>query len=279
MQNRLTANILSDLHIDFYVSPNATLDDMKRTAERIYKSTLINPGDILLVAGDISHNNNDILMLEAIRQVYGFSDVLFTLGNHDLYVDSKSKFSTSKARVLDWKKRAKQMEHVHLLDGDVISIKGVRIGGAMGFYDGTYNAPPHISTISLWRRMMTDSGYMKGYDDFYDIFMEEKPKLIAAASNCDIMMSHVCPVSERKAFIPEYQDETSSMFYAFDGSFIKSKPPIWFYGHTHGTHVFKHEGTHYYMNSFGYPSESRHSQAHLFDLSASVVCKTLMRTI
>ena len=159
------------------------------------------------------------------------------------------------------KERCAKSELVTLLDGDIVEVEGVKIGGAMAWYDGTYNAPQaygYTDPVAIWKRTMNDANWIRGYKDFYDLLIQERPK-VEAILDADIILTHVCPLAHRIAFQEEYQYEQSSMFYAFNGEdyLMQTKAKYWIYGHSHGEHEFEIYGTECKMNALGYPGEKR----------------------
>ncbi len=253
-------DILSDLHLDFWVKPNnntktkrliQVLDDLLDSSEDT---------EVLIVAGDISHYPIQLELLDKIAEIYNYKKIFCVLGNHDLYLVSNTQRNTYKDSI------QKQQDYysyksdvVTILDGDIVEYKGIKFGGAMGWYDGSYMNRSSLSredNVGLWKRIMNDSVYIKGYKDFYEIFEIEEPKIKNILS-ADIVITHVCPLSHSSAFQERYRYELSNMFYAFNGEryLEETKAKFWVYGHSHGSYSFNAHDTFCVMNTLGYPSE------------------------
>ena len=268
-------SILSDLHLDFYFHGSKRVKDVN--IKRVFDSYLSydEEFEVLVIAGDISHYVSQVVILERIAKLYNYKRIFCVLGNHDLYLISSSaryKYeNNSRNRMAEW--FTKSSECVRFLDGTIEEYKGVTFGGAMGWYDGTYNAPTsynYADPVSLWEYYMNDSKYIKGFKDFYDLLAMEKPKVKNILS-ADVVITHVCPISHRMAFQDDYQEQTSSMFYAFDGEDLvaESKAQCWVFGHSHGFHEFMAYDTHLIMNAKGYPNEASIQHEYIEVLNAS----------
>lgn len=253
-------DILSDLHLDFWVKPNKNtkisrllqvLDDLLDSSKET---------EVLIVAGDISHYPVQLEILEKIAQIYNYQKIFCVLGNHDLYLVSNSQRDTYKNSIQKQQEYyAYKSEVVTILDGDIVEYKGIKFGGAMGWYDGSYLNRSSLSredNVGLWKRIMNDSVYIKGYKDFYEIFEQEESK-IKNILTADIVITHVCPLSQSNAFQERYRYELSNMFYAFNGEkyLEETDAKFWVYGHSHGNYSFNVYDTLCVMNTLGYPSE------------------------
>lgn len=246
-------NILSDLHLDFYFTGwvedaqiRGVFDGWLDPSESI---------EVLCVAGDISHENHHAELLYRIADLYNYKRVFCVLGNHDLYTNKK--YTDSRKRQADWYGRSNEV--VKFLDGNIEEYGGVKFGGAMSWYDGTYNAPQayaYKDPIKIWKHTMNDAYYISGYEDFYEILQQEMPK-VKSILGADVILTHVCPLSHSKAFQTYYKSELSSMFYAFDGESLlhETNAEHWVFGHSHGFHEFEVFGTTCTMNAMGYPNE------------------------
>ena len=140
----MTIDILSDLHLDFYFKRHLT------TGENII--SLFRPiltdngkrevGNILIIAGDIGHYNEQNIEVLKIFQKEFYKHIICVLGNHDYYlVSSEAKYTfedDSFKRVEDMQKLINQEKNMYCLDGEVIEIEGIRFGGADSWYDGSY---------------------------------------------------------------------------------------------------------------------------------------------
>jgi len=257
-------DILSDLHLDHWQKPHRTYvqGQLRRELTGLLD---INPEvEVLIVAGDLGHYNHQaIILLKDIAKEFNYKKIFCTLGNHDLYLISgaqkKQYKNSSKNRQDAWYNYKDPDGIIEILDGNIIEYKGIKFGGAMGWYDGSYMLEPgmyDVNVIEEWKRTMNDSRLIYGMGDFYDIFIQEKPK-IEKILDADVIITHFCPLSAPVAFQEQYRYQKSSKFYAFDGEkyLKKTDAKFWVYGHSHGHHEFEVYGTQCIMNALGYPME------------------------
>ena len=259
----MKASILSDLHLDFWLKPGKTkiaggiknaLDECLDSSEDV---------EVLIVAGDLTHYPSQLPLLDKIAELYNYKKVFAVLGNHDMYLVSgaqRNRYKTSQEKVKDYYKYNSDV--VSILDGEIQEYKGITFGGAMSWYDGEYRSGfqgmySMNNPIQEWKNTMNDSRLIKGYEDFYDIFLQEKPK-IETILWADVIITHVCPLAEAMALQEQYRLESSSKFYTFDGEeyLDQTDAKFWIHGHQH----FSRRGLNIYdtelvVNTLGYPNE------------------------
>ena len=139
----MKVDILSDLHLDFYYKPHLTISE---SIASFFKLVFTDDetrkvGDVLIIAGDIGHYNEQNIEVLKIFQKKFYKHIICVLGNHDYYlVDNEAKYTfenNSFKRVEDMRKLINQEKNMYCLDGKVIEIEGIRFGGADGWYDGS----------------------------------------------------------------------------------------------------------------------------------------------
>jgi ASC-1-like (ASCH) protein len=156
-------------------------------------------------------------------------------------------------------------EGIDYVDGTIVEINGIRIGGASGWYDGSLllNGPQwnYEKVQALWEKHMSDSNTIyptaKEGSKFDDLFHEQKHRLDAVYKECAIMMTHISPLSEWEQFKamynyqpaldqidPKYSVNHEALkeyraFYCFDGKEYLENGSMshWIFGHTH--QIFK----------------------------------------
>ena len=182
----MIVDILSDLHLDFYFKPHLT------TAENIapfFKLVFTDDdtrkiGDVLIIAGDIGHYNEQNIEVLRILQKEFYRHIICVLGNHDYYlVDSEAKFTfenNSFKRAEDMRKLINNEKNMYCLDGEVIEIEGIRFGGADSWYDEGYvkRYYPQFENKYinlLWNKNINDSRLIKGISSFDDITVHTHP--------------------------------------------------------------------------------------------------------
>lgn len=265
----MTFAILGDTHFDLHFNPNAPVTE--HLFDSKFKSILeLSPADVLLIPGDIGHyNTQNLECLKYLRRYY--NRVVVTFGNHDYYLITKSivsryqynggKAGASRARVEEMKAMIDTEERIDYVDGNVIEINGIRVGGASGWYDGSLllSDPQwdYEKVQVLWEKHMSDSDTIyptaKEGSKFDNLFKEQQARMDAVYQQCDIMMTHVSPLSEWEQFKvmynyqpaldqinPRYSANHEALkeyraFYCFDGKEYLENGSMkhWVFGHTH----------------------------------------------
>lgn len=286
--------IMGDTHFDFYFSSNSS-----SISERLFHLKigyhLENIGaDVLIIAGDLGHYNAQ--NIQALRLLKKYVErIIVTFGNHDYYLISKSivskyqyksgRLGGSHERVAEMKVMIEDEDGIEYVDGNVIEIDGIRIGGATGWYDGSLlydNRKTTDEIQAIWEKDMNDANTIyptaKHGMKFDTLFKEQKHRLDAVYQNCDIMVSHVSPLSEWKQFVEMYnyhkplegfyQNFSSThealqdyrAFYCFDGKEYLDNGSMthWIFGHTHRnfSRTYQREDgkeIEIICNSIGYP--------------------------
>lgn len=290
----MTFAILGDTHFDFWLK-----QDFKEKHFNLYFQKMLEkaPSDVLLIPRDIGHYNvQNIRCLEYMRHYY--ERIVVTFGNHDYYLITKSLLSKyqyknpnrpSEERVSEMKKMIEDAEGIDYVDGNVVDIGGIRIGGASGWYDGSLllQRRPYDDVNLEWRTQMNDANliYPRGNGDkvkFDTLFKEQQYRLDVVYKECDIMMTHVSPLSEWEQFAqmynfqpllaaldPSYARNHDALhdyraFYCFDGREYLENGSMkhWVFGHTHRNFNRAYERQDGRVidircNSIGYPKRGR----------------------
>ena len=159
---------ISDLHLDHWVNK---LNDSPKGRNKIvdFVANLYpQDGDILIIAGDLGHYNSQVkTMLEIFKGLY--KEVFVVSGNHDMYLVSsgqESKYNyNSLERLSELEENCKELG-IHYLDGQVVEIDGIKIGGTGMWYD-----LPTDSDIIDWTNVMNDSRLiLNGYNRVHQAY-------------------------------------------------------------------------------------------------------------
>jgi predicted phosphodiesterase len=271
----LKIGIISDEHLDFYIKANS--NHLERDINK-YIKTVLKPekGDILLCTGDISHYNNMTkIYLKKMTEYY--NNVVFVHGNHDLYLVSESqkkKYNKqSFNRLAELREFSDNERCIHFLEGSVISINGLEIGGLANWYN-----LPTPGLIAQWKEVMNDSNLIMegsepnhisyGYGAYEKIpsfdtqkFREEIEKQwdnLKNSGGCDILLTHICPI-----IIPDehllscHVGSKNNIFYMTDDiQRVKdTECSIVVYGHNHQIKEWTLEDIEFKTNAIGYPME------------------------
>lgn len=165
---------------------------------------------------------------------------------------------------------------LHLLDGDIVTIDDVRIGGTMAWYDGSYmfhNLNPHYEKDSnylqrLWAEFYPDKDLIHGCLETYDEFCAaELKKIESIYRDCDVMITHINPSNQMQHTAKQWQKEDSSAFFSFDGSrFLEAtSAKYWLFGHSHDQKEFEVHGVKCLSNPLGYPGENKSFRVKSFE--------------
>ena len=126
----MVIDYISDLHEDY--------QELILNKENIKKflKNLAPRGEILLIAGDISEDNDRlVLFLSLLLNASNYRKIFFVLGNHELY---GLKYNSYKDKIKELKNMLKEHSNIILLDGDIVEYSGIKIGGCMMWYDGSH---------------------------------------------------------------------------------------------------------------------------------------------
>lgn len=278
----MTIDILSDLHINAW---SKHLFPDEKEVRRILEP--LNPkGDVLIVAGDIGEIPvQNVNFLKQLKQLY-YKEIVCVLGNHDLHcLSNRTLYLYDENRELvqqsgwrDYRTKIAETKAlfkdagIHLLNGEIITIDGITIGGSMGWYDGQYTKTHNISLgqhprdryrryhdlQDLWSDSMPDDDIKPLYR-FNDLFKEEYEKLDSIIDRCNIMISHINPSIDQIHQNPEWKDHPTCGFYSFEGRELmeKFKGSHWIFGHSHYRGEYRINEFNLIANALGYPSERR----------------------
>jgi len=280
-------DIISDLHIDFYVT-SKNPDDKKAKKMISYFIDNMLPlkgkvGDVLIIAGDISHYNTQTkILLEQLKEVYKYIAIVH--GNHDLYLVSDAQAKKyeweSSQRITELKNICEELD-VYFLDGDVIDIDGVRIGGTAGWYD--LQAP---GQIAHWEQSLNDSNLIfSGYPiygaysygargkpnwDTNKFYRDQLAKLKSISEEgCDILVTHIAQVIPPDYALPTiYRGDPGNIFYYVDNfDLVKASGCEYHvYGHTHDYQEFDREQITMICNPLGYPQEANRTRVKQIEI-------------
>lgn len=284
----MTFDYISDLHIDFLYKPSTkiTSTTIKHNFSKVFKTK---SSDYLLVAGDISESPDTTFnFLKCVKETFGYKKILLVFGNHDMWLSSRTmseKFNYDSYNKVNyfknWLMRLDKEKDIVLLDGDVVDIEGVKIGGAMGWYDTTYDAEciqPYLSPYSdtpvniftFWSQYMTDYKYvLPQRATLKNLIDTEHAKVLKVLeSNPDIVLTHICPVIGDEFVHPKYSGDRLNTFYQMDfREHIKNtKPKVWVYGHQHNVAEYTYGDTKLLLNPYGYPSENLKTTVKSFEV-------------
>ncbi len=281
----MKVDYLSDLHSDFWVNFNKGNSFLKMQSFVIETIPEV-PGEVLVLAGDLSHYNEQTIQMLTIYKDY-YNEVIIVTGNHDMYLVSKNqqdKYSWSAEKRLNELKVLVKEIGCHLLDGDVIEIDGIRFGGTSGWYD--------ISDpidYRLWLQASNDSHlispkyhhkYRKQYkvpeetSKFWDseMYYKEQQENLTRISKegCDVLITHVVQLLTPSGYqLPQFRGDALNKFYYEDNFNLLKDSGCQFYihGHVHNVHNYHLGGMNILCTPFGYPGETTTTKCSSFEIN------------
>lgn len=257
----------SDLHVDFFcreTNPQHKHYEL-HLHEYVNKVLRPTPADVLIIAGDIGHFNQQNIDLLKILKAY-YPEVLITYGNHDAYCISNSQKERYNYQSINRVNEFKQMcleSNIHLLDGSVVTVADKTFAGLPMWYN-----LPTVEAIHRWVKSLNDANHIiDGYRlpawmygkefipfDTQAFYLSQVAKLKALPPT-DILFSHVCPsIIPLASKDPRYGSTSYDIFYESDNAHLV-KAPICIFGHTHNRTTFTNNSTTYLCNPIGYPVE------------------------
>ena len=257
-------DILSDLHFDYYFKTFPSQKDIRK----VYDTIFVDRGDVLIIAGDLGHDNQqNILVLKMIQRYY-YKSIICVLGNHDYYLVNKKAendyYMDSYKRAVEMKDLINNNYDIYCLDGDIVEIDGISFGGAMGWYSNAYLKEYyplesyHSDAINkLWKNNVNDYEYIKGVDYYDTLYKHNLSKIESIYDKCDVMITHINPSFKNEHISPQYKGEVSNTFFCFDGHRFMDDGNMkyWVFGHTHDAISYEYNGVKCICNPLGYPNE------------------------
>ena len=282
----MKVSFCSDLHTDFHFKEANPQDPKfkKKVGLFIDKYFPDDLGDVLIIAGDTSHYNQQIReLLEQLKEKV--KDIVVVSGNHDYYMISdniRKQFEwSSQQRVDQIQEICDSIDGVHYLDGDIVTIDGIRFGGTGGWYN-----LPTPKDIKHWKQALNDSNlifdgypvagaYSYGYRgnpdwDTQQHYLDELQKLAnVAKEGCDVLVTHIAQVVAPDEEMPMmYRGDPSNIFYWVANKEIvkESGAKYYVFGHTHDPYRFKLDNCLCLCNPLGYSGENPGFKMNYFEV-------------
>jgi UDP-2,3-diacylglucosamine pyrophosphatase LpxH len=255
---------ISDIHLDFYIK---NINNVKKI-EKFIKLLKPNNKKALIIAGDIGHyNSQNKIFLSLLKEYY--ENILFTFGNHDLYLISKEQNKkyeyNSFNRLNEMEEFADNNDGIFLLNGDVITIDNIKIGGLPGWYE----LKP--SDLYQWKQSMNDAVYIKthypialpysnnietGFDTI--LYWESQLERIKEIGEVDILFSHIAMFEIPKNKLCEkYKNSLDNIFFfRQNGGTELLKTKNYIFGHLHSEFNFSLDNIQIACNPLGYPHQA-----------------------
>jgi predicted phosphodiesterase len=229
-------HVLSDIHLEFapFTPPDVG-------------------ADVVVLAGDIGTKFHGV---EWANDTFR-CPVVYLLGNHEYY-------GGDLARVIA-KCRANAAPHVHVLDGESVSLAGVHFLGATLWTDfDLFGAELRTQAMYAAESVMTDfkrirvenHGHFVRLRAAYTrrVFVERREWLAAELAHGQpgrtVVVTHHAP--HRGSLAEEFAQDLVSAAYVSDLTALLGKSALWIHGHTHTSFDYRVEGTRVLCNPRGY---------------------------
>lgn len=243
MSEGIQIDVISDLHLDFYITNEFLKEQMKILIENFRMNLKVKQDNILIVAGDIAHHNS--VSSEFLSQVSKiWQHVLVIPGNHDWYLQNKE----TEDRYLDLRKSLVHLDNlVFLMDEvEVFEYEEIKIAGTLMFYNLN-----EMKDYVMWKSILNDKKFLTR--EFINKRNEKDVKYYNKIINdVDIFVSHVPIVNL------DGKSTTENLFLNMDVNPIKNV--LYLSGHTHrpkNSVDLKNEFDAINIG-YGYPSESNY---------------------
>ena len=228
---------ISDIHLEF--------DDY---AEK-FLAGLEHPGDVLILAGDITIKNRVDWIIKMAEQ---FDDVIYVMGNHEFYGQNLDN--------TEIKTREQLPDNVHLLQNESVTIKGVQFHGTTLWTNMdkgnalTYLYAGDRSTgLNDFRKIRADGGRSRFSPQ--RAHTEHNVAMAFLRNNVkegDVIITHHAPSFQ--SISSEFKGDKLNGAYASDLSedILTLNPKFWIHGHLHNTSDYTIGNTQVLCNPRGY---------------------------
>lgn len=243
----LKFNYVSDLHLDFWV--RFTKDQTKweqrtRDFANKYIENSSKLGDVLIIAGDISHyNQQSVWFVDEISKY--FKQVFIVFGNHDYYLVSKTQATKynrrSHNRIDELIEELRCHSNVKCLYNEDYIYEGYCFYGSTMWYP--------IKTINqenFFYNKSNDSKLIENFN-FYDAHDTQLYSYNQVVDDIDIMISHV-PLTE----INTHRKSNHVHCYLTP---VTKLAPVTIQGHCHEQKIYHKDDKTILMNAVGYDDE------------------------
>jgi len=237
-------HILSDLHLEFSA----------RHPPLHFPPT---DAEVVILAGDIDNGTRGIDWAEA---TFPRQTVLYVPGNHEFYDNEWS------AALTALRERAAASPNVRVLDGDQVTVDGVRFLGATLWTDfelyGEANRAPALEqaqalvadfrAVRFGEQRLTPEQTIEFHQRAVDFLSHELQQPFDGQT---VVVTHHAP--HAGSIHPRWKDSLVNAAFVSDLSRLMGRAPLWIHGHTHDSFDYRHNGTRVLANPMGYRKSPR----------------------
>lgn len=238
-EGSIQIDTMSDLHLDFYITKENVTQQIKSFIELAVKQMKVKTGEVLIVGGDISHDNS--ITLEFLNELSkNWNCVLVIPGNHDWYFQNKDE-----DRYAELIEMTNNRNIYFLMDEiEIFEYEEIKIAGTSMLYDLNETVD-----YVMWKSILNDRRFMSRN------FVNKRNKADVEYYNkvindVDIFVSHVPIVNLDGDAV------TKNLFLNMNVS--PQKDVLYIAGHTHFRRNSVDVDSEFNaLNiSYGYPSET-----------------------
>ena len=229
--------LLSDIHFEFH-----------QDGGRSFVSSLDPKGvDILVLAGDTGLSSGGSLQrgLSLLTLKYGDIPIVMVAGNHEFYGTTRQDFWVQIKRL------KKDFPTIHVLENDVVTIKGQRfVGCTLWFPDSPSN--------KMHDHFLPDFRAIKGFRNWnYDVCHESVEYLTKTVQKGDFVITHHIPDSQgiHPKYLRGHSVHYNRYFLCQMPQSVLNRADWWAFGHTHDSMAFEIGGCKFRCNPLAYPAE------------------------
>lgn len=240
---------ISDFHLDFHIEVSkeawqAKLTELPATINLLSSMLPEQTGDILVIAGDLSHSNRQAYtILDFFSSIY--PHVLFVFGNHDYYLlpDEQNAYDKdSQKRESDLRQRIQDLPNVTCLANfETFTYQDVTFAGATSWYPLQTESERHV-----FYEEMNDSKLIQNLD--IAATHKQEMQALEQLEPVDVLITHVPPI-----------ELNSHRYFGSTDCFLNKLPSgtakLYIFGHCHEQNVYEQNDATYYINALGYPWE------------------------
>jgi predicted phosphodiesterase len=225
---------VSDLHLEF-----------DKDHGKAFAQSLPVLGDVLVLAGDVLPIRRPPHVVEMLGWFCArFHQVIYVPGNHEYYKTSPAAASALLAS------SAREFPNLHLLDGAVTEIDGIRFVGATLWF-------PPTPDEAEYRPFLADFSLIDGFVPWvHEAHARHLAFLQKEVRAGDVVVTHFLPHAGSVA--PQYEDSPLNRFFlAADAQPLVEErgARLWIHGHTHVSFDYPVGKTRVVCNARGYPAE------------------------
>ena len=243
--------IASDLHLEMHQDRVPPLADFYPVAER----------DVLVLAGDIGVYTHALRFIEDEARI---SPVIYVPGNHEYHTDWGRRATDD-----FWREIADETPNLHYLNGEGVTIDGIRFWGAAWYSDLRGRRDPVYlqiveASIKDFSERCNDNGWWTIHRHIEEHVRQTE--LLRQQADCvDVVITHWPPTD--RATPPRFRDRVLTEYFVNDRESLVEdiSAQLWISGHVHDPYDCMVGTTRCIGNPCGYPGEAPETEGFRAD--------------